>query len=117
MVLDTFPYPGGTTSVDSLWMGVPVLTLKGNRVLSHLGESIAYNSGNSDWIALDGEDYVKKAVRFASDLDLLAQLRSTLRDRVLMSPLFDTARFGKNFGEALREMWNQRPSSNHLYSN
>jgi len=109
IVLDTFPYPGGTTSVDSLWMGVPVLTLKGNRFLSHLGESIAINAGNSDWIAADVSDYVNKAVQFASDLDRLAQLRSTLRDRVLRSPLFDTPRFAKNFGEALWGMWNQRP--------
>ena len=90
-------------------MGVPVLTLKGNRFLSHLGESIAINAGNSDWIAADVSDYVNKAVQFASDLDRLAQLRSTLRDRVLRSPLFDTPRFAKSFGEALWGMWNQRP--------
>jgi predicted O-linked N-acetylglucosamine transferase (SPINDLY family) len=108
IVLDTFPYPGGTTSVDSLWMGVPVLTLTGDRFLSHLGESIAINAGNSDWIAADVNDYVNKAVQFASYLDGLAHLRSTLRERVLRSPLFDTSRFAKNFGEALLGMWNQR---------
>ena len=108
IVLDTFPYPGGTTSVDSLWMGVPVLTLKGNRFLSHLGETIAINSGNSDWISSDVDDYVNKAVQFASNFNRLAQLRSVLRERVLNSPLFDTQRFAKNFGDALWGMWNQR---------
>ena len=108
IVLDTFPYPGGTTSVDSLWMGVPVLTLKGDRFLSHLGESIAINAGNSDWIAADVSEYANKAVGFASDLDRLAQLRNTLRERVLRSPLYDTTRFAKNFEKALWGMWNQR---------
>jgi predicted O-linked N-acetylglucosamine transferase (SPINDLY family) len=112
VVLDTFPYPGGTTSVDSLWMGVPVLTLKGDRFLSHLGESIAINSGNSDWLASDLESYITKAVLFTSDLEQLAQLRSTLRDRVLMSPLFDTSRFAKNFGDACWGMLNQGTQSN-----
>ncbi len=107
MVLDTFPYPGGTTSLDSLWMGVPVLTLMGDRFLSHLGESIALNAGNSDWIGSDVNDYINKAVQFASDLDRLAQRRSTLRECVSRSPLFDTSRFARNFEKALREMWHQ----------
>jgi predicted O-linked N-acetylglucosamine transferase (SPINDLY family) len=111
VVLDTFPYPGGTTSVDSLWMGVPVLTLKGDRFLSHLGESIVFNSGNSDWLASDVEDYIAKAVLFTTDLEQLAQLRSTLRDRILKSPLFDTSRFAKNFGDACWGMLNQGSQS------
>ena len=106
-VLDTFPYPGGTTSVDALWMGVPVLTLRGDRFLSHLGESIAINSGNVDWIAQNLEDYVRKAVLFSSDLKQLAQLRTILRARVLKSPLFDTSRFANNFGNALWAMYLQ----------
>ncbi len=105
VVLDTFPYPGGTTSIDSLWMGVPVLTLKGDRFLSHLGESIAANAGNSDWIGANINDYIDKAVQFASNLDQLAQLRSKLRGRVLTSPLFDAPRFAENFGKALWGMW------------
>ena len=107
LVLDTFPYPGGTTSVDALLMGVPVITLKGDRFLSHLGESIAINAGNPDWIAQDVEDYVKKAVDFSSDLKRLSQERNTLRNRVLKSPLFDTNRFARNFSDALWGMWLQ----------
>ena len=105
MVLDTFPYPGGTTSVDALWMGVPVLTLKGDRFLSHLGESIALNAGQADWIADDRDDYVGKAIAFASDVQGLATARAALRDRVSRTPLFDTPRFARNFGEVLWGLW------------
>jgi protein O-GlcNAc transferase len=106
-ILDTFPYPGGTTSVDSLWMGVPVLTLKGDRFLSRLGQSIASNSGNYDWIANDVNDYINKAVKFSSNLEKLEHLRSTLKDQVIKTPLFDTARFAKNFGDTLLSMLHQ----------
>lgn len=113
LIFDTFPYPGGTTSMDALWMGVPVLTLKGDRFLSRLGESIAINSGNPDWIAQGIDDYVNKAVKFATDLELLGQLRSNLRKRVLNSPLFDTSRFAKNFEDALWDMWLNHPQKTH----
>ena len=63
MVLDTFPYPGGTTSFDAIWMGVPVLTLKGERFLSHMGESIAHNAGQAEWIAADRHDYSGQGCR------------------------------------------------------
>ncbi|MEK9777202.1 MAG: peptide-binding protein, partial [Quisquiliibacterium sp.] len=106
-----FPYNGTTTTFEALWMGVPVLSLKGNNFLSCTAKSLADNVGLSDWVAIDIDDYVNKAVQFASDLDRLAQLRSTLRERVLRSPLFDTPRFARNFGEALWGMWNQCPQS------
>ncbi len=105
LVLDTFPYPGGTTSIDALWMGVPVLTLKGDRFLSHLGESIAINAGNQNWIAKDIEEYITKAVNFSLDSDRHSQSRSSFRDRILKSPLFDTDRFARCFGDALWGMW------------
>jgi predicted O-linked N-acetylglucosamine transferase (SPINDLY family) len=105
MVLDTFPYPGGTTSVDALWMGVPVLTLKGDRFLSHLGESIATNAGQTNWIAQDSDDYINKAISFVSDIQSLAALRGSLRDQVLRTPLFDSQRFARNFGDALWGMY------------
>jgi predicted O-linked N-acetylglucosamine transferase (SPINDLY family) len=111
-VLDTFPYPGGTTSIDALWMGVPVLTLKGDRFLSHLGESIAINAGQSDWIAEDIDDYINKAIYFSSNLEIIKHLRNSLRERVLNSPIFDTPRFAKNFGEVLQGMWGHRSNFN-----
>lgn len=108
IVLDTFPYPGGTTSVDALWMGVPVLTLRGDRFLSHLGESIATNAAQSHWIAQDSDDYVGKAIKFACDLEGLTNNRRTLRERVLQSPLFKINQFAKHFEATLWGMWNAR---------
>jgi predicted O-linked N-acetylglucosamine transferase (SPINDLY family) len=106
LVLDTFPYPGGTTSVDALWMGAPVLTLEGDRFLARLGASIARNAGQVEWIARDREDYLAKAVAFAA-AEGVAHDRTALRRRVLKTPLFDTERFARGFGEALWGMWRE----------
>ncbi len=103
--LSPFPYGGGTTSVEGLWMGVPVLSKKGRYFLSHIGESIAHNSGLSGWIAADDADYVAKAIAYASDLEELSVLRSGLREQVLNSPLFDASRFARNFERAVWGMW------------
>lgn len=108
IALDPFPYPGGTTSVEGLWMGVPVLTKRGNRFLSHVGESIANNAGLSDWVAANNDEYVTKAIAFASDTKRLAQLREGLRQQVLASPIFDAARFARHFEDAMWGMWNRR---------
>ncbi|MBF0179152.1 MAG: tetratricopeptide repeat protein [Magnetococcales bacterium] len=105
IALDPFPYPGVTTSVEGLWMGVPFITRKGKRYLSHQGESILANAGLADWIAGDVEAYVAKAVHFASRLGELAALRRELRPRVLRSPLFDTRGFAGHLARAWREMW------------
>jgi len=107
IVLDTFPFPGGTTSVESLWMGVPVLTLMGERFLSRQGVGLLMNAGLSDWIAADPNDYISLAVSHAGNLLKLASLRQCLRQRILMSPVFDAKRFARNFEVALRGMWTQ----------
>ncbi len=108
IALDPFPYPGGTTSYEALWMGVPILTMRGSTYLSHLGESIMHNAGLPEWIAADEEDYIAKAVAFGSNLADLANLRSSLRARVLASPLFDATLFARSFEEALWGMWQAR---------
>jgi predicted O-linked N-acetylglucosamine transferase (SPINDLY family) len=100
MILDTFPYPGGTTTCESLWMGVPTLTLAGETMLSRQGASLLSAAGLDDWIATDPEDYVARAVAHASDLDGLSALRMGLREQMQASPLFDAQRFARNF-EAL----------------
>ena len=107
MALDPFPFPGGATSCEALWMGVPLLTRKGDRFLSRVGETIVRNAGLPDWLADDDDDYVMKAVRFASDLDRLEQLRRGLREQVLASPLFDAGRFAQHFEAALWGMWSR----------
>ncbi|MHB1188515.1 tetratricopeptide repeat protein [Thiobacillus sp.] len=105
IALDPFPYPGITTTVEGLWMGVPSVALKGDRFLSHQGESILNNAGLPDWIAENVDDYVAKAAAFARDLEHLSALRARLRDQVRASPLFDAPRFARNLEEAFRGMW------------
>lgn len=105
MILDTFPYTGGTTTCEALWMGVPTLTLNGTTMLSRQGASMLTCAGLSDWIAEDEDEYVRKAIDFASDLSRLSALREGLREQVLASPLFDGKLFARNFETALIDMW------------
>ena len=103
--LDPFPYSGGTTNFESIWMGVPILVLKGKKFISKCGESINHNLEMSDWIAENNEDFISKATRICSDYKKLSDLRSNLRLKAINSPLFDTKKFAKNFHEALWKMW------------
>jgi protein O-GlcNAc transferase len=105
LALDPFPYPGGTTSVEGLWMGVPVLTRHGDRFLSHLGELVLKTVGLTDWIAADTEDYVVRAVAAAADLPALASLRGELRERIERSPLCDAPRYAAHWMTAIEAMW------------
>lgn len=106
--LDTFPYPGGTTTCEGLWMGVPTLTLAGETLLSRQGASLLAAAGLNDWIATSEPDYVAKAIALTDDLPGLAALRAGLRDQVRVSPLFDAPRFAHNLEAALWEMWQER---------
>lgn len=114
IILDTFPYPGGTTTAEALWMGVPTVTLKGNSLLARQGASMLHNVGLPDWIAVNREEYVTKAIRFASDTAALGDLRAQLRQRALASPLFDSSRFTAHFLAALRAMHQQRGVSHRV---
>ncbi|WP_338721079.1 tetratricopeptide repeat protein [Devosia sp. XK-2] len=105
IALDPFPYNGTTTTVQALRMGVPVLTLKGNRYISRVGASILANAGLDDWIAGDVADYVTMAVERAGDRDRLAVLRSELPGRIAASPICDVPRFGRDFSDMLVGMW------------
>jgi predicted O-linked N-acetylglucosamine transferase (SPINDLY family) len=110
IALDPFPYNGTTTSLDALWMGVPVVTLAGSSHVSRVGVSQLSNLGLSELIARDEDDYVEIAARLAGDLPRLAALRSGLRERMQASPLTDAARFTRNLEDAYRAMWNARQS-------
>lgn len=105
IALDPYPYPGITTSVEALWMGVPIVTLAGDRFITHQGETIMHNLGLPDWIAADEDAYVAKAAAFAGDIQALAAVRAGLREQLLASPLCDAPRFARNFEHALRGMW------------
>jgi protein O-GlcNAc transferase len=105
MILDTFPYPGGTTTCEALWMGVPTLTLAGDTLLARQGASILSAAGLNEWVATSKEEYIAKAIALASDKSKLATLRAGLRQQVLASPLFDAPRFARNLEDALCGMW------------
>ena len=105
IALDPFPYTGGATSAESLWMGVPVLTLTGKSFLSRQGVGLLMNAGLPEWVAADTHDYVIRAVSHATDLQGLSALRNRLRQQVAMSPIFDARRFSSHFETALRDMW------------
>ena len=105
IALDPFPYPGGATTVEALWMGVPVLTLAGKSFVSRQGVGLMMNAGLPEWVAIDGDDYVGRAVSLGSDLRRLASLRERLRGQVLSSPIFDAPRFAGHLEAALRGMW------------
>lgn len=93
LMLDAFPYSGGTTSFEALHMGVPVVTLGGQTQASRGGVSILRNLGLDEWIARDGDDFVARAIRLATDIGRLGELRSTLRTRLQASALMDGARY------------------------
>ena len=105
IALDPFPYSGVTTSLEANWMGVPLLTKKGNSFYSRIGTSINKNLEMEDWIANDEKDYILKAVSKASDLKKLFQIKSELRNNFLKSPLSNAKQYAKNFENCLNSMW------------
>ncbi|BAX59333.1 tetratricopeptide repeat protein [Burkholderia stabilis] len=107
LMLSPFPYPGGTTTAEALWMGVPVLCRRGERFLSHIAESLLHSARLPEWIADDDDAYVAKAVAQVGQPAELAALRTTLRAQVLASPLCDAPRFARHFEDALHGMWAQ----------
>jgi protein O-GlcNAc transferase len=111
MILDTFPYPGGATTADALWMGVPTVTIKGGSLLARQGASILHVTGLPDWIAESKAEYIEIAVRMATNKIGLAELRSRLREQALKSPLYDNQRFAKNFSRILHELHEEKNTS------
>jgi protein O-GlcNAc transferase len=103
--LDPFPYNGGITSLNSLWMGVPFVTLVGDRAVGRAGLSILTHVGLADLAAATQDEYVQTIVSLARDRDRLAALRATLRDRLRQSPLMDEPRFTRNVERCYREAW------------
>lgn len=105
VALDTFPYNGHTTSLDALWMGVPVVTLAGEAAVSRAGVSQLSNLGLPELIAGTEAEFVEIATGLATHRERLAELRSTLRDRMQRSVLMDAPRFAKQIENGYREMW------------
>jgi len=105
VALDTFPYNGHTTGLDSLWMGVPVVTLVGTTAVGRAGWSQLSNLGLPGLAAEVSEQFVAVAVSLARDLPRLAELRASLRGRMLQSPLTDARSFARGVEAAYRTMW------------
>ncbi|MBL8216571.1 MAG: tetratricopeptide repeat protein [Bryobacterales bacterium] len=107
IALDPFPYNGGTTTCEALWMGVPVVTLAGDRFVSRVGATILTAAGHPDWIAHTPEQYIDCALALGRDRTRLAELRQSLRSQVRTSTLGDTEAYTRNFEHALRTVWRQ----------
>ena len=109
VALDTFAYHGTTTTCEALWMGVPVVTLAGDRHCSRVGCSLLTNVGHPEWIARDWDAYVDIAVRLSADPAQLARLRRSLRGEMSDSVLCAASRQAVYFGEAIMEMVRRGP--------
>jgi len=105
IALDPFPVNGGTTSCDALWMGCPLVTLAGDLAVRRSGSSILGQIGLSEFVAASPDEYAKIATELARDTSKLAQLRSTMRGRMLSSPLMDAAGFARELEQAYRAVW------------
>jgi predicted O-linked N-acetylglucosamine transferase (SPINDLY family) len=105
IALDPFPYGGGVTTLEALWMGVPVVTLPGETFASRHALTHLSNVGIEGTIARDLDHYVDLAVSLAADLPALAALRAGLRDRMRASPLCDGEQFANDFLALMRSVW------------
>jgi predicted O-linked N-acetylglucosamine transferase (SPINDLY family) len=105
LALDPFPYNGGVTSCDALWMGLPLVALAGETYIARQGLMLLTHVGLPDFIATTPEEYVRCAVRAAANLSRLSVLRSELRQRLANSPLMDWRRFARHLEMAYRQMW------------
>jgi predicted O-linked N-acetylglucosamine transferase (SPINDLY family) len=103
--LDTFPYAGSTTTLHSLWMGVPTLTMPGRTLASRAGEVWLSHLGLERFIAADKADFVQRGLELAADLPALNTLRMGMRERCLASPAFHPDGVAASLSRALRTMW------------
>jgi predicted O-linked N-acetylglucosamine transferase (SPINDLY family) len=109
VALDPFPFCGGLTTCEALWMGVPVATLPGERPASRQTLSFLTRLGLADLAAADEDAYVALAAGLAGDPVRLASLRAGLRPRMASSPICDAQAFVRGLEAAYRAMWRERP--------
>ena len=105
IALDSYPYSGGLTTCEALWMGVPVVSLGEERFASLHSTSHLFNAGVSELIAQDAEDYIKIASKLSSDLTQLSTMRARLRHQTAESPLCDGPRYATSFRDFIRSVW------------
>jgi predicted O-linked N-acetylglucosamine transferase (SPINDLY family) len=104
IALDTFPYNGGTTTFEAVWMGVPVLTLAGERFCSRMAASVLLNIGMDEMVTDSPTQYVQVAIALAADPSRVERLRHRLRERLAASPCCDGPRTARKLEAALRKM-------------
>jgi predicted O-linked N-acetylglucosamine transferase (SPINDLY family) len=112
IALDTFPYNGGTTTMESMWQGVPVLTFSGDRWAARISTSLLREAGLPEFVAADLEGYIARAVALAGDPatpERLAGLRRTLRDHLRARPVCDVGALARNMEEVYLRIWQQGP--------
>jgi predicted O-linked N-acetylglucosamine transferase (SPINDLY family) len=107
IALDPFPYSGGLTTCEALWMGVPVITLSGETFTGRHSTSHLSNVGLKEFITETKEEYVSVCANLARDLNYLETIRGTLRSRMAKSPLCDSAGYTRNLEVAMRNVWRQ----------
>jgi protein O-GlcNAc transferase len=117
VALDPFPFAGGTTTSEALWMGVPVVTLKGTRFAGRVSESVLRTVGLGELVAEDRAAYVRIAATLAADRARLAALRASMRERMLASPFMDARGFALKLEAAYRRMWRHQPAEQETERN
>lgn len=109
IALDTTPYVGGATTCEALYMGVPVITLRGGRHGARFGVSILENVGYAEWIAQTEDQYIEKAVELAGDTDLLGRLHGgELRERMEASPLMNARLYMEDLETTYKKIWSSQ---------
>lgn len=107
IALDPFPCNGGTTTFDTLWMGVPLVSLEGGHMMARMGGDLLRHAGLGELAVGSEAAYAETAIALANDLPRLRSMRDGLRDRVRQSPLMDAPLFARNFEAAMRGMWQE----------
>jgi protein O-GlcNAc transferase len=105
IALDPAPYNGGTTSLQAMWMGVPVLTIAGGHFVSRMGASFMQAAGLPEWVAKDDADFVRRAVALSQDRAALLKLKMGMRERLLALPAWDIDAYAQDLQAAVRKMW------------
>lgn len=105
IILDTFPFTGGTTTCEALWMGIPTLTIEGDTIIGRQTTSFLKELKMNEWVAENKEQYIQKAVDLSQDLTQLNNIRQNLRKEFLESSICDARNFALDFEEVLEEMW------------
>lgn len=107
IALDSYPYTGGTTTCDALWMGVPVVSLAGNHSVSRSGASLLAAVGLADWVARSPDEYASIVRKWVGNPDDLSKLKGGLHARMVQSSLMDEADFARRWLGAIRSAWQE----------